>query len=242
MFRTSSPRSAVSARSRVPPWTRSRGAVAELGYPVVVRPSFTMGGLCPAAYDRPTWNRSPVGAWRPRRRQLLIEVDPRVENELRRLMRDHPRQRRRGLLHRGTWDPVGVHTGGSGPVAPGHARTDREYQRMRPLSIAILREVSVDTGGCSIQFAQDPRDGRLVVIEMNPQVSRSSAWHPKATGFPMPRSPGSWPSLQPRARDRQRDVPKETPACFRADAGLRRGQGAAFAFESSLVRDDTDRR
>lgn len=82
-------------------------------------------------------------------------------------------------------DPVGVHTGDSVTVAPAMTLTDREYQEMRDLSIAILREVGVDTGGCNIQFAMDPRDGRLVVIEMNPRVSRSSALASKATGYPI---------------------------------------------------------
>src|SRR4029077_13530400 len=82
-------------------------------------------------------------------------------------------------------DPMGVHTGDSVTVAPAMTLTDREYQTMRDLGIAILREVGVDTGGCNIQFAVDPRDGRLIVIEMNPRVSRSSALASKATGFPI---------------------------------------------------------
>ena len=82
-------------------------------------------------------------------------------------------------------DPMGVHTGDSVTVAPAMTLTDREYQKMRDLGIAILREVGVDTGGCNIQFAVNPQDGRLVVIEMNPRVSRSSALASKATGFPI---------------------------------------------------------
>ena len=82
-------------------------------------------------------------------------------------------------------DPMGVHTGDCVTVAPAMTLTDREYQRLRDLGIAVLREVGVDTGGCNIQFAVNPDDGRIVVIEMNPRVSRSSALASKATGFPI---------------------------------------------------------
>ena len=82
-------------------------------------------------------------------------------------------------------DPMGVHTGDSITVAPAMTLTDREYQQLRDLSIGIIRSVGVDTGGCNIQFAVNPRDGRIVVIEMNPRVSRSSALASKATGFPI---------------------------------------------------------
>ena len=90
--------------------------------------------------------------------------------------------------------------------------TDREYQVMRDLGIAILREVGVDTGGCNIQFAVNPADGRLIVIEMNPRVSRSSALASKATGFPIARSQPSWPSATP-STDPQRHHQAD-PACF----------------------------
>ncbi|WP_444545228.1 ATP-binding protein, partial [Streptomyces cavourensis] len=83
------------------------------------------------------------------------------------------------------FDPMGVHTGDSITVAPAMTLTDREYQRLRDVGIAIIREVGVDTGGCNIQFAIDPKDGRVIVIEMNPRVSRSSALASKATGFPI---------------------------------------------------------
>src|SRR5690606_22075907 len=82
-------------------------------------------------------------------------------------------------------DPVGVHTGDSVTVAPALTLTDREYQKLRDIGIAVIREVGVDTGGCNIQFAVDPRTGRVIVIEMNPRVSRSSALASKATGFPI---------------------------------------------------------
>jgi len=89
------------------------------------------------------------------------------------------------------FDPMGVHTGDSITVAPALTLTDKEYQRMRDASIAVLRKIGVDTGGSNVQFAVNPHDGRLLVIEMNPRVSRSSALASKATGFRLPRSPRS---------------------------------------------------
>ena len=83
------------------------------------------------------------------------------------------------------FDPVGVHTGDSITVAPALTLTDREYQKLRDIAINVIREVGVDTGGCNIQFAVDPKTGRIIVIEMNPRVSRSSALASKATGFPI---------------------------------------------------------
>jgi carbamoyl-phosphate synthase large subunit len=83
------------------------------------------------------------------------------------------------------FDPMGVHTGDSVTVAPAMTLTDREYQKLRDISIDVIRAVGVDTGGCNIQFAVNPEDGRIVVIEMNPRVSRSSALASKATGFPI---------------------------------------------------------
>ncbi len=124
------------------------------------------------------------------------------------------------------FDPMGVHTGDSVTVAPAMTLTDREYQTMRDLGIAILREVGVDTGGCNIQFAIDPADGRLVVIEMNPRVSRSSALASKATGFPIAKIAAKL-AIGYTLDEIVNDITKETPGLFRADAGLRRGQGAA---------------
>ena len=123
-------------------------------------------------------------------------------------------------------DPMGVHTGDSVTVAPAMTLTDREYQHMRDLGIAILREVGVDTGGCNIQFAVDPADGRLVVIEMNPRVSRSSALASKATGFPIAKIAAKLAIGYTLDEIRQRHH-RGDPGLLRADAGLRRGQGAA---------------
>ena len=114
-------------------------------------------------------------------------------------------------------DPMGVHTGDSITVAPALTLTDREYQRLRDIGIAIIREVGVDTGGCNIQFAVNPRDGRIIVIEMNPRVSRSSALASKATGFPIAKiAAQDGHRLHPR-RDPQRHHPRD-PGALRADA------------------------
>ncbi|GAB96322.1 carbamoyl-phosphate synthase large subunit [Kineosphaera limosa] len=160
---------------------------ADLGYPVVVRPSFTMGGLGSGfAYDEDDLRRiggaglhdSPVT-------EVLLEesILGWKEYELE-VMRDHA-DNVVVVCSIENVDPVGVHTGDSITVAPALTLTDREYQKLRDIGIAVIREVGVDTGGCNIQFAVNPVDGRIIVIEMNPRVSRSSALASKATGFPI---------------------------------------------------------
>ncbi|MHB1595934.1 MAG: carbamoyl-phosphate synthase large subunit [Streptosporangiaceae bacterium] len=162
-------------------------AAAELGYPVVVRPSFTLGGTGSGiARDLADLHRmagagldaSPVT-------EVLLEesIIGWKEYELE-LMRDR-NDNVVVVCSIENVDPMGVHTGDSVTVAPAMTLTDREYQRMRDLAIAVLRAVGVDTGGCNIQFAVHPRTGRMVVIELNPRVSRSSALASKATGFPI---------------------------------------------------------
>ena len=123
-------------------------------------------------------------------------------------------------------DPMGVHTGDSITVAPALTLTDREYQRLRDIGIAVIREVGVDTGGCNIQFAVDPHDGRIIVIEMNPRVSRSSALASKATGFPIAKIAAKL-AVGYTLDEMPNDITRETPASLRADARLRRRQGAA---------------
>ena len=162
-------------------------AAADLGYPVVVRPSFTMGGLGSGiAYDEDELRRI-AGAglhYSPTTEVLLEEsIIGWKEYELE-LMRDRV-DNVVVVCSIENVDPVGVHTGDSVTVAPAMTLTDREYQRLRDIGIAVIREVGVDTGGCNIQFAVHPATGRVVVIEMNPRVSRSSALASKATGFPI---------------------------------------------------------
>ncbi|MFP5359119.1 MAG: carbamoyl-phosphate synthase large subunit [Actinomycetes bacterium] len=162
-------------------------AAEELQYPVVVRPSFTMGGLGSGfAYNEEDLRRI-AGAglhYSPTTEVLLEEsILGWKEYELE-LMRDK-HDNVVVVCSIENVDPVGVHTGDSVTVAPALTLTDREYQRMRDVGIAIIREVGVDTGGCNVQFAVEPETGRLIVIEMNPRVSRSSALASKATGFPI---------------------------------------------------------
>ena len=123
-------------------------------------------------------------------------------------------------------DPVGVHTGDSITVAPALTLTDREYQKLRDIGIDIIRAVGVDTGGCNIQFAVDPADGRIIVIEMNPRVSRSSALASKATGFPIAKIAAKL-AIGYRLDEIPNDITRGHPGELRADARLRRRQGAA---------------
>ena len=165
-----------------------RQGVGELGgYPVVVRPSFTMGGLGSGiAYNEADLERiAGQGLADSRTTEVLLEesILGWKEYELE-LMRDKA-DNVVVVCSIENVDPVGVHTGDSITVAPALTLTDREMQRLRDIGIAVIREVGVDTGGCNIQFAVDPATGRIIVIEMNPRVSRSSALASKATGFPI---------------------------------------------------------
>ena len=135
-------------------------------------------------------------------------------------------------------DPMGVHTGDSVTVAPAMTLTDREYQRMRDLGIAILREVGVDTGGCNIQFAVNPRDGRLIVVEMNPRVSRSSALASKATGFPIAKIAAKL-AIGYTLDEIVNDITKETPACFEPTLDYVVVKAPRFAFEKFPGADPT---
>jgi carbamoyl-phosphate synthase large subunit len=162
-------------------------ATAELGYPVVVRPSFTMGGTGSGIAYGPEDLQRIAGAGlaaSPTTEVLLEEsIIGWKEYELE-VMRDK-NDNVVIICSIENFDPMGVHTGDSITVAPAMTLTDREYQRLRDLAIGIIREVGVDTGGCNIQYAVNPADGRVIVIEMNPRVSRSSALASKATGYPI---------------------------------------------------------
>ncbi len=162
-------------------------AVGELGYPVVVRPSFTMGGAGSGiAVDEAELRRiAGAGLTASPTTEVLLEesVIGWKEFELE-VMRDHA-DNVVVVCSIENVDPMGIHTGDSITVAPAMTLTDREYQAMRDTAIAVVRAVGVDTGGCNIQFAVAPETGRMIVIEMNPRVSRSSALASKATGFPI---------------------------------------------------------
>ncbi|MEE6281073.1 carbamoyl-phosphate synthase large subunit [Georgenia sunbinii] len=164
-----------------------QAAAEELGYPLVVRPSFTMGGLGSGLAYNPEDLERIAGAglhYSPTTEVLLEEsILGWKEFELE-LMRDHA-DNVVVVCSIENVDPVGVHTGDAITVAPALTLTDREFQNMRDIGIAVIREVGVDTGGCNVQFAIEPSTGRVIVIEMNPRVSRSSALASKATGFPI---------------------------------------------------------
>ena len=217
-----------------------RETVAELGLPVVVRPSFTMGGLGSGmARSLEELDRiAGAGLAASPSANVLIEesIYGWKEFELE-LMRDG-RDNVVVVCSIENVDPMGVHTGDSVTVAPAMTLTDREYQRMRDLGIAILREVGVDTGGCNIQFAVNPRDGRLIVIEMNPRVSRSSALASKATGFPIAKIAAKL-AIGYTLDEIVNDITGETPACFEPTLDYVVVKAPRFAFEKFPGADET---
>src|SRR3954463_2148281 len=217
-----------------------RDTVAELGLPVVIRPSFTMGGLGSGmAYTPDELERlATVGLDESPGTEVLIaeSVLGWKEYELE-LMRDR-NDNVVVICSIENIDPMGVHTGDSVTVAPAMTLTDREYQRMRDLGIAILREVGVDTGGCNIQFAVNPADGRLIVIEMNPRVSRSSALASKATGFPIAKIAAKL-AIGYTLDEILNDITKETPACFEPTLDYVVVKAPRFAFEKFPGADPT---
>ncbi|MCZ8379551.1 carbamoyl-phosphate synthase large subunit [Mycobacterium sp. CPCC 205372] len=222
-----------SARSRVCfTMDEVRETVEDLGLPVVVRPSFTMGGLGSGmAYSAEDVERmAGHGLASSPSANVLIEesIYGWKEYELE-LMRDH-RDNVVVVCSIENFDPMGVHTGDSVTVAPAMTLTDREYQTMRDLGIDILREVGVDTGGCNIQFAVNPADGRLIVIEMNPRVSRSSALASKATGFPIAKIAAKL-AIGYTLDEIINDITKETPACFEPTLDYVVVKAPRFAFE-----------
>ncbi|MDO8381901.1 MAG: carbamoyl-phosphate synthase large subunit, partial [Microbacterium sp.] len=205
---------------------------AELGYPLVVRPSFTMGGLGSGfAYDERDLRRIAGAGLRdsPTTEVLLEEsILGWKEYELE-LMRDTA-DNTVVVCSIENVDPVGVHTGDSITVAPALTLTDREYQKMRDIGIDIIRAVGVDTGGCNIQFAVDPSNGRIIVIEMNPRVSRSSALASKATGFPIAKIAAKV-AIGYTLDEIPNDITAETPASFEPTLDYVVVKVPRFAFE-----------
>ena len=193
----------------------AREAVKKTGLPAVIRPSFTMGGSGGGiAYNKEEFEQiilsgldaSPIGevmidesvlGWKEYEMEVVRD---RVDNCI-------------IVCSIENVDPMGVHTGDSITVAPALTLTDKEYQRMRNASFAVLREIGVDTGGSNVQFAVNPKDGRMVVIEMNPRVSRSSALASKATGFPIAKVAAKL-AVGYTLDEIQNDVTKSTPASF----------------------------
>ncbi len=206
---------AVAAGGIAESYDEAEKIVERTGFPAIIRPSFTLGGTGGGiAYNwdefeqivRNGLDLSPT-------HQVLVErsVIGWKEFELE-VMRDHD-DNVVIVCSIENLDPMGVHTGDSITVAPAMTLTDREYQVMRDAAVAIIREVGVDAGGCNIQFAVNPRDGEMLVIEMNPRVSRSSALASKATGFPIARI-GAKLAVGYRLDEIPNDITKTTPASF----------------------------
>ena len=200
---------------------------SKIGFPVILRPSFTLGGTGGGiAYNREELlellarglDLSPV-------HEVLLEESvlgwKEYELELMRDLADNVIV----ICSIENFDPMGTHTGDSITVAPAQTLTDREYQAMRDAAIAVIREIGVETGGSNIQFAVDPHNGRMVVIEMNPRVSRSSALASKATGFPIAKIAAKL-AVGYRLDERHH---AEDSGLLRADAGLCRGQDSQVA-------------
>jgi len=214
--------------------------VDRVGYPAIIRPSFTLGGTGGSiAYNRHEYeeqaqwglNLSPV-------HQVLIEASvigwKEFELEVMRDLKDNVVI----ICSIENFDPMGIHTGDSITVAPAQTLTDKEYQVMRDGAIAIIREIGVDTGGSNIQFAVDPDTGRMVVIEMNPRVSRSSALASKATGFPIAKIAAKL-AVGYALDELRNDITRETPASFEPTIDYCVVKYPRWAFEKFPGADDT---
>lgn len=218
----------------------ARRVLEYVGLPAVVRPSFTMGGSGSAiAYNRDEFetlvrrglDQSPV-------REVLIEECisgwKEYEMEVMRDMDDNVVI----ICSIENFDPMGVHTGDSITVAPAQTLTDKEYQRMRDASLAVIREIGVETGGSNIQFAIHPQTGRMIVIEMNPRVSRSSALASKATGFPIAKIAAKL-AVGYRLHELANDITRKTMACFEPTIDYVVTKIPRFAFEKFPEADAT---
>ncbi len=215
-------------------------AANQLGYPMVVRPSFTMGGLGSGfAYNEADLRRiAGAGLQASPTTEVLLEesILGWKEYELE-LMRDK-NDNTVVVCSIENFDPVGVHTGDSITVAPALTLTDREYQNLRDIGIEIIRAVGVDTGGCNIQFAVDPENGRVIVIEMNPRVSRSSALASKATGFPIAKIAAKL-AIGYTLDEIPNDITGVTPASFEPTLDYIVVKAPRFAFEKFPAADPT---
>ncbi len=212
----------------------------DLGYPLVIRPSFTMGGLGSGfAHSRDELIRMVSdGLHQSPTSEVLLEesIMGWKEYELE-LMRDNS-DNTVVVCSIENVDPVGVHTGDSITVAPALTLTDREFQNLRDIGIEIIRLVGVDTGGCNIQFAVDPSNGRVIVIEMNPRVSRSSALASKATGFPIAKIAAKL-AIGYRLDEIPNDITRVTPASFEPTLDYVVVKVPRFAFEKFPAADAT---
>ncbi len=212
----------------------------KIGYPVIIRPSFTLGGEGGAIADKPeelaekvnwAFNKSPI-------RQALIEESligwKEFELEVMRDLKDNVII----ICSIENFDPMGVHTGDSITVAPAQTLSDKEYQLMREASKKIIREIGVDTGGSNIQFAVHPDTGQMIVVEMNPRVSRSSALASKATGFPIAKFAAKL-AIGYSLDEINNDITKKTPASFEPVLDYVVTKIPRFAFEKFTSADQT---
>jgi len=196
-------------------WPEAEKLLETVGFPAIIRPSYTLGGTGGNVAYNPEQYREFVdwGLALSPKSQILIEESllgwKEYELELMRDKNDNVCI----ICPIENFDPMGIHTGDSITVAPAQTLTDREYQTMRDASITIIRAIGVETGGCNIQFAVNPKNGKLYVIEMNPRVSRSSALASKATGFPIAKM-ASLLAVGYTLDEIQNDITKKTPACF----------------------------
>ena len=210
----------------------AREVLVEIGLPAVIRPSFTLGGSgSGVAYNREEFDAkvqrgldlSPVG-------EVLVEESilgwKEYEMEVMRDTDDNAVV----ICSIENFDPCGVHTGDSITVAPAMTLTDKQYQRMRDASFAVIRAIGVETGGSNIQFAVDPKTGRMIVIEMNPRVSRSSALASKATGFPIAKIAAKL-AVGWRLHELPNDITRKTKACFEPSIDYVVVKVPRFAFE-----------
>jgi carbamoyl-phosphate synthase large subunit len=221
-------------------WEEARAIAKEIGFPIIIRPSFTMGGEGGGvAYNLEEFE--PLA-----RRALMLSPTHTIlceesiigwkEYELE-VMRDK-HDNVVIICSIENFDPMGVHTGDSITVAPAQTLTDKEYQRMRDAAVRIIREIGVETGGSNIQFGVDPRNGRMVVIEMNPRVSRSSALASKATGFPIAKIAAKL-AVGYTLDEIQNDITRYTPASFEPTIDYVVTKIPRFAFEKFKGADDT---
>jgi len=213
-------------------WEEARVIAKDIGFPIIIRPSFTLGGEGGGvAYNLEEFE--PLA-----RRALALSPTHTIlceesiigwkEYELE-VMRDR-KDNVVIICSIENFDPMGVHTGDSITVAPAQTLSDKEYQLMRDASIRIIREIGVETGGCNIQFGVDPRDGRMVVIEMNPRVSRSSALASKATGFPIAKIAARL-AVGYTLDEIKNDITRYTPASFEPTIDYVVTKIPRFAFE-----------
>jgi carbamoyl-phosphate synthase large subunit len=230
----------VPASGHAHSYEEAQAIVHTLGFPVIIRPSFTLGGTGGnIAYTQQEFEQHVEWALNASpNRELLIEASvlgwKEFELEVMRDLRDNVVI----ICSIENFDPMGVHTGDSITVAPAQTLTDKEYQRMRDAAAAIIREIGVETGGSNIQFAVNPQDGRMVVIEMNPRVSRSSALASKATGFAIARIAAKL-AIGYTLDEIPNDITHETPASFEPTIDYCVVKIPRFAFEKFPQADQT---